>query len=156
FDPRDLPPPGTPMPEPQARDEARAGPTAGFAAAAASGAALLERAGAVGAPADGRAVRAALPDEIYHAAHSRDSSLLVVVALALSSDEAARRQRLVHVELKLGSARAALAARLYAELAPLEPRLRLPVLELALPTLRQRPPEQIAYLSELLARLQEL
>jgi hypothetical protein len=38
------------------------------------------------------------------------------------------------------------------ERAPAE--LRLPVLELALPTLRQRPREELAYLSDLLARVQ--
>jgi Zn-dependent protease with chaperone function len=157
FDPRDLPAPGSALPETRHREDAPASAaTAGFAGASAGGAALLDRAGAIGAPAAGRALREALPDEIYHAAHSRDSSLLVVVALALSPDDATRRQQLALIERQLGATRATLAARLHAELAPLEPRLRLPVLELALPTLRQRPPEQISYLSELLLRLQEL
>jgi hypothetical protein len=157
FDPRDLPAAGSALPETRPRSDAPAqAATAGVAALAASTAPLLERAGAVGAPAVGRAVRDALPDEIYHAAHSRDSSLLVVVALALSRDDATRRQQLALTERQLGATRATLVARLHADLAPLEPRLRLPVLELTLPTLRQRPPEQIAYLSELLLRLHEL
>jgi Zn-dependent protease with chaperone function len=158
FDPRDLPAAGASLPEPRHREDApsSAGAAASFAAEAATGARLLERTGAIGAPAAGRALRDALPDEIYHAAHSRDSSLLVVVALALSVDDATRRQQLALIERQLGATRATLAARLHAEIAPLEPRLRLPVLELALPTIRQRPPEQISYLAELLLRIQEL
>jgi Zn-dependent protease with chaperone function len=155
FDPRDLPRVDTTLPEARTASAERTGPAAGFAAAAPSGP-LLDRAGLLGTPANGHAIRAALPDELYHATHSRESSLLAVIALALSSDGTTRRQQLGLVERQLGAARAALAHRLHAELAPLEPRLRLPVLELALPTLRQRPPEQIAYLWELLARLQEL
>jgi len=92
---------------------------------------------------------------VYHATRSHDSSLLVAVALALSSDEATRRQQLAIVERQLGATRADLARRLFDEIAP-SAELRLPVLELALPTLRQRPREQLAYLSELLVRVQEL
>jgi Zn-dependent protease with chaperone function len=156
FDPRDLPRVDTSLPEARTASAERTGLAAGFTAAAPNGGPVLDRAGVLGTPADGHAIRAALPDELYHATHSRESSLLAVIALALSSDDTTRRQQLGLVERQLGAARAALAARLHAELAPLEPRLRLPVLELALPTLRQRPPEQIAYLWELLARLQEL
>ena len=157
FDPRDLPAAAAAVPETGSReDAATTGAAASFVGASASGAALLDRAGAIGAPAAGHALRDALPDEVYHATHSRDSSLLVVVALALSPDAATRRQQLDLVERQLGATRASLAERLYTELAPLEPRLRLPVLELAMPTLRQRPVEQLSYLCELLLRLQEL
>ncbi len=97
-----------------------------------------------------------MPDEVYHATRSHDSSLLLVVALALSSDEPTRRQQLALVEQQLGTTRAELCRRLFGELERASADLRLPVLELALPTLRQRPREQLAYLSELLTRVQEL
>ncbi len=124
------------------------------AAAAPTAASPLERAGEIAAPA-GRALREAVPDEVYHATRSHDSSLLVAVALALSGDEPTRRQQLAIVERQLGATRADLARRLFDEIAP-SAELRLPVLELALPTLRQRPREQLAYLSDLLVRIQQL
>jgi Zn-dependent protease with chaperone function len=157
FDPADLPPP---------QPHTRTGPTAagygastaGLAAAATavvSTGSPLERAGEIAAPA-GAALRAAVPDELYHATRSRDSSLLVVLALALSGDEQTRRQQLALLERQLGATRAELTARLFADLARSSDELRLPVLELALPTLRERPREQLAYLAELLVRLKEL
>ena len=156
FDPRDLPAPSARPPETRPADTGLSAATAGFAAAAAPSASPLDRAGEIAAPA-GRALREAVPDEVYHATRSRDSSLLVVVALALSSNESTRRQQLALVERQLGAARAELCRRLFGELAtPAAAELHLPVLELALPTLRQRPREQLAYLSELLARVQEL
>jgi Zn-dependent protease with chaperone function len=153
FDPADLPPP-----KPVARtgpvETTHGGATAGFAPAAAV-ASPLERAGEIAAPA-GRALLAAVPDEVYHATRSRDSSLLVVLALALSSDEPTRRQQLGLVEQQLGATRAELCGRLFADLSRGSAELRLPVLELTLPTLRERPREQLVYLSELLHRLKEL
>ncbi|HUQ51447.1 MAG TPA: M48 family metallopeptidase [Gammaproteobacteria bacterium] len=157
FDPSDLPPP-----KPVARTGFVAttpgAATSGLVEAAGTAPATespLERAGEIAAPA-GRALRAAVPDEVYHATRSRDSSLLVVLALALSNDEATRRQQLALVEQQLGATRAELCGRLFADLARASAELRLPVLELALPTLRERPREQLVYLSELLTRLREL
>jgi len=155
FDPRDLPAPSARPPEAQAIESVHGAATAGLAPSAAPGRSPLERAGEIAAPA-GRALREAVPAEVYHAARSRDSSLLVVVALALSNEEPTRRQQLALVERQLGATRAELCGRLFAELGPTAGELRLPVLELALPMLRQRPREQIAYMSDLLARVQEL
>ncbi len=115
----------------------------------------LGRAGEIAAPA-GRALREALPDEVYHATRSRDASLLLVVALALSGDDATRRKQLAFVEQRLGAARTELCKRLHSELGRASAELRLPVLELASPTLRQRPREELEYLWELLTRVQEL
>jgi hypothetical protein len=82
--------------------------------------------------------------------------LLVIVALALSADATTRQQQLALVERQLGAARAELARRLFGDLASGSAELRLPVLELTLPTLRQRPREQLTFVAELLARIQEL
>jgi Zn-dependent protease with chaperone function len=153
FDARDLPPPRT---APAAPNTGADGPTAALAPADAGSPGLLERAGEIDAPAVGGALRDALPDEIYHATRSRDSSLLLVLALAIATDEATRRQQLRLLEQQLGAARLGICERLLAELQSVEPRLRLPILELALPALKQRPAEQLTYLFELLGRLGEI
>jgi Zn-dependent protease with chaperone function len=155
FDPADLPPP-QPLARAGSTDaDYRASAAEVAGAAAAFVGSPLERAGEIAAPA-GVALRAAVPDELYHATRSRDSSLLVVLALALSNDEPTRRQQLALLERQLGATRTELTARLFADLARNSAELRLPVLELALPSLRARPREQLAYLSELLTRLKEL
>jgi Zn-dependent protease with chaperone function len=156
FDPRDFPkpaPPGTHRAD--AAAQATAALAENVAPTALTAVSPLERAGEIAAPA-GRALRAALPDEVYHATRSRDGSLLLVVALALSSYETTRRKQLAFVEQRLGGARTELCKRLLDELEGASADLRLPVLELALPTLRQRPREELEYLWELLTRVQEL
>jgi Zn-dependent protease with chaperone function len=157
FDPRDLPKPTGALPAARVTETSAAEAAAGLVAGAAAPASAspLERAGDIAAPA-GRALREALPDELHQATRSRESSLLLVVALAFSSDEPTRRQQLALVERQLGPVRAELSRRLFGELARTPAELRFPVLELALPTLRQRPREELAYLCDLLARVQAL
>jgi Zn-dependent protease with chaperone function len=162
FDPRDLPPP-QPLPDPAAVGAAvsPAAPRAQRidalqAAAAVGGASLatmLERAGRSEAPEVGGALLAALPAEIAHAARSRESSLLLVLALALSATAEVRERQLGLLESQLGSARAAQCRRLFEDLRAVERPLRLPLVEIALPALKQRPREQIVYLFDLLGRI---
>jgi hypothetical protein len=154
FDPRDLPTPAQPLSTTRT-DAAEHGTTAGLAPASPTNASLLERAGEIAAPA-GRALHEALPDEVHHATRSRDGSLLLVVALALSSEDATRRKQLAFVEQQLGASRAELCKRFHGEIERASAGIRLPVLELALPTLRQRPHEELAYLLNLLTRVQAL
>ncbi|HET8697170.1 MAG TPA: hypothetical protein VFO94_06780, partial [Gammaproteobacteria bacterium] len=116
----------------------------------------LARVGAIETPEVGGALRAALPEPILAAARSRDSALLLVLALALSSDEPARMRQLGLVENQLGRARADECRSLFETLERVPRQLRLPLLELALPALKQRPHEQVAYLFELLGRLKGL
>jgi Zn-dependent protease with chaperone function len=155
FDPRDLTAASAAPPEPAA-DDARAPGVAALAGIAAPAAALLAHAGEVGPAASGRALTAALPIELHDATRSRDASFLVVLALALSVDEGARNRQLELLRQQLGVVRTERCRRLFAGLAAVEARLRLPVLELAFPALKQRPPEQLKYLRELVAKLQEL
>ena len=157
FDPRDLPASVEPLAPTTDETEraAAAGLVAGTTSAAPAHASPLERAGEIAAPA-GRALHEALPDEVLHAARSREGSLLLVVALALSSDAATRRTQLAFVEQQLGAARAELCRRLLGEIERASAEIRLPVLELALPALRQRPREQLAYVVELTTRVQAL
>ena len=155
FDPRDLPPPRTHSTEAPASAPG-AGLAAAFASTAAGAARLLEHAGEIGSPAVGSALREALPAEIYHATRSRDSSVLLVLALALATDAETRRRQRSLLEQQLGATRLRLCERLAEDLESVEPRLRLPILELALPALKRRPNEQINYLFELLTKLGSL
>ena len=157
FDPRDLPTSVEPLPPPRTAEAAESGAAglvgAGFTAPA--GASPLERAGEIAGPA-GRALHEAVPDEVLHAARSREGSLLLVVALGLSSEAATRRKQLAFVEQQLGTQRTELCKRLLGELERAPAELRLPVLELSLPALRQRPRGELAYVVELTTRVQEL
>jgi len=153
FDPRDLPTSVEPLPVPD--ELAERGAVAGLAAASAASASPLDRAGEIAAPA-GRALHEAIPDELRHAARSREGSLLLIVALAVSSEAATRRKQLAFVEQQLGAARGDICKRLLGELDRSPAELRLPVLELTLPALRQRPHAELAYLAELATRVQAL
>jgi Zn-dependent protease with chaperone function len=157
FDPRDLPKPGEPTPSPTARVAPETSfPTAALAAAPARIADPLGRAGQMDAPELGGTLRGSLPEEVYEAARSRDGSLLLVLALGMSSSEASRERQLALVESQLGAARASYSRRLFDDLSRIDVRLRLPVLELALPALKRRPTEQIRYLLDLLGRIASL
>jgi Zn-dependent protease with chaperone function len=154
FDPRNLPTAAPPIPPPAGAEERVSTAVAGLAPL--TGAAPLERAGTIDAPEVGGALRAALPDELQHAARSRDGSLLLIAALALSDDERTRERQVALLESQLGRARAAHCARLHRDLSSTPRHLRLPLVELAAPALKQRPPEQVSYLFDLLRRMAEL
>jgi hypothetical protein len=90
---------------------------------------------------------------------SRDSlqnscpELDLLVELALSSDARLRAQQLTFLEAQLGSTRALRCTRLRGELDHLDASLRIPLLELAMPALKQRPAEQLDFLMELVKRV---
>ncbi len=157
FDPRDLPPPSAMPPSPSGSAADTEGVAAAFAPGVAPAASSpLEHAGAIEAPEVGGALRDALPSEIYHATRSRDASMLLVLALSLSTREPVRQRQVNLLEQQLGPTRVSLCLRLAADLADVDARLRLPIVELAMPALKQRPPEQVAYLFELVGRLAEI
>jgi Zn-dependent protease with chaperone function len=150
FDPRDFPTSVEPLPPPveiSAVAPARLAPDAGVAPP------QLDASGSIGKPELGAALRSAIPEELYHAAHSQESSILLVLALALSTDEPTRRRQEPLLEKKLGLERAARSTRLRAELGYLDRRLWLPLLELAAPALKARPAEQLEFLFELVEAL---
>jgi Zn-dependent protease with chaperone function len=111
----------------------------------------LDSAGRIEAPETGAALWAAIPEELHHAAHSQESSLLLVLALALSADGSPRQRQLL--ERRVGPERAARCVRLHRELLQLDRRLWLPLLELTVPALKQRPAEQLTFLFESAAML---
>ncbi len=119
-------------------------------------ASILETAGHSASHDVAEGLRVAIPDEIYHAAHSRESSLLLILALALADDDRIRARQDDLLEQQLGANRAALSRKLRAEIGAMDEKLKLPVLELAMPALKQRPAEQLEFLSTLLRRLTEI
>jgi Zn-dependent protease with chaperone function len=121
-----------------------------------SAAQLLEQAGHIAPQTFAAALRRSIPEEIGHAAHSKEVSFLLILALGLSRENSARMRQLEFLDLKLGSSRTSRCRALAAELDALDGRFRLPVLELAMPALKARPPEQLGFLTDLLRRLGEL
>jgi Zn-dependent protease with chaperone function len=116
---------------------------------------ILETAGQPASHDVAESLRVAIPGELYHAAHSHESSLLLIIALGFSDDPGARSRQSDLVEQQFGPGRAGLVHELRKELDVLDARLKLPLLELAMPALRQRPPEQLEFLASLLRRLTE-
>ena len=102
------------------------------------------------------ALRVAIPEELHQAAHSPDASLLLILALALGQDRSIRKRQLELLNLRLGDLRAVRCERLAEELDRTGDRLRLPLVEIALPALKQRPPEQLQFLADLLQRLWDI
>jgi len=100
----------------------------------------------------GTVLRQSLPADVTDAAHSTQSSWLLVLALGLERGGGAGGERRL-LESQLGPERAAVCFRLRQHLDNLAPGLLLPLFELTVPALKARPREQIDYLFELLARL---
>jgi Zn-dependent protease with chaperone function len=118
-----------------------------------SDAALLARSGRIESPELARALRAGLPEVLDRAAHDRAASLLLILALAIVPDSVARARQWQLLEQQLGAQRLAHCQQLRAALDALDRRLHLPLLEIAVPALRQRPAAQLAFLQDVLQRL---
>lgn len=105
-------------------------------------------------PEAGSALRRAIPADVLDAAHSSQSAWLLVLSLGLTRGGGTpAEQRLL--ENQLGGDRAARCTALRRAIDSLDPALGLPLVELAVPALRQRPREQIEFLFELLGKLAE-
>jgi Zn-dependent protease with chaperone function len=111
----------------------------------------VESAGTI-APSAGRHLRQAIPADVVDAAHSSQSAWLLVLALGLERGGGSALQRRL-VENQIGADRAARCFDLNRQFETLPPGLRLPLIELAVPALKARPPEQIRFLFDLLAKL---
>ena len=94
-------------------------------------------------------LRRTIPEEVGHAAHSRDGAVLLTLALVLNADPAARRRQSALLESRIGAARTRRVERLYEEAAALGPLYRLPLLELAFPALKDRPQAQLSFVIDL-------
>jgi Zn-dependent protease with chaperone function len=113
----------------------------------------VEDAGRIESADVGAAIHAAIPLELRDAAHSHEASWLLVVALLCSDESVDQRVRQSLLEQRLGSQRTAMCLRMAHEVAQLDIQLRLPLLELCMPALRQRPDSQLQFLLDLIADL---
>jgi Zn-dependent protease with chaperone function len=100
----------------------------------------------------GSLLRRALPEDIVDAAHSTQSSWLLVLALGLERGGGTTEERRL-LENQLGPERAQRCFRLRGQLDTMEQGLLLPLFELTVPALKARPREQLDYLFELLGKL---
>jgi Zn-dependent protease with chaperone function len=141
-------------PSPVAAEEA--GPAfAASAGLAPRGDFSLADAGRIESADVGRALHAAIPADLRESAHAHEASWLLVVALACSDEPADNDRQRLFLEQRLGAQRAAVCLRLRREVAALDVGLRLPLLELCMPALRQRPDEQLDFLLDLVNELIE-
>ncbi|MEQ8207414.1 MAG: M48 family metallopeptidase [Woeseia sp.] len=145
---------------PQAIDEGSDARAAGFAGAAEAtpGSAITDT---IGNPTlqhvlFAGALRIAIPDSLYGAAHSVDSAMLLTLALFINRDGETSPNAFDVLEQQLGEQRTALIRRYHDELAGGSAQWRLPLLEIAFPTLRQLPVQRLEYLLDLSRRLIEL
>lgn len=96
-----------------------------------------------------------IPQALHEAAHSPQDALAVVLAVILSQEALTRERQIAHLRARIKLAPDSLARleALARHGARLEPALRLPLLEIAFPALRQRPPEQLRALVVLVDEL---
>ena len=102
--------------------------------------------------------RSGIPLALQEAAHSPQDALAVVLAVVLSQDAPTRELQIAHLRARIKLAPDTLARleALASHGTRLAPALRLPLLEIAFPALRQRPPEQLRALAILVDELLRL
>ncbi len=101
-------------------------------------------------------LRLAIPQPLYDAAHSIQLSYLLCIALILDRSGRSIERQLSLVTEQLGAERARILREFYTELGRTDPEVRLPLLEIAFPALKQRPSQELAYLVSLTSRLIEI
>jgi len=129
---------------------------AGFAGEAAAGLPIrpdlvAASVGALGGAqlADAVALRASIPSALLDAAHSANEAVALALGLVLSAEPKPRAGQLARIREKFSAAATARIDALAGEIEGLGPAYRLPLLELAFPALKQRPPGQLAALADL-------
>ncbi len=114
-----------------------------------------------GAPDAGSLERAgqllqAVPGELEEAAHEPHGARALIYALVLDRDPAMRQRQLDHLDQRADAGVAEATRRYLAQVQRLAPELRLTLVDLALPALRQLSPEQYRLFRENLQRLIEM
>ncbi|MEE8307391.1 MAG: M48 family metalloprotease, partial [Gammaproteobacteria bacterium] len=94
-----------------------------------------------------------LPSSLADAAHGREGSFLLIIALALNSQPDHRSSQLGLLRNRLGQQRAGYCERLSDELATAGVAVRLPLLEMAFPRVKDRPATQLQFLLALINEL---
>jgi hypothetical protein len=100
-----------------------------------------------------RSLRLGIPHELYDAAHSTELSYLLCIALVLEADNQVDDAQLTILKEQLGSVRADKIHSFALQLAELSPTLKLPILEVAFPSLKRRPAPQLEFLLQLIEKL---
>ncbi len=103
-----------------------------------------------------KSLRRSIPASLYDAAHSSESAYLLTIALVLDRSGKVVERQLSLAQEQLGTRRAQLLRRYYDELSQLGAEYRLPLLEIAFPALKLRPPQELAYVVSLTSRMIEL
>ncbi len=103
-----------------------------------------------------RHLRQSIPDSLYDAAHSPELAYLLTIALILDRTGKHLERQLGLVREQLGSGRADIMRRFYADLSETGAEYRLPLLEVAFPALKLRPSPELSYLVSLASRLIEI
>lgn len=116
---------------------------------------------AVGMPEAGHiqfasSLRQSIPENLYRAAHSGDDALPLVLALLLDANDAVRRTQLGLIAQHLGNTMVMTAETLQVEIQKLGTGLRLPLLQIAFPQIKNRPLEQLERMAALVQRLIEV
>jgi hypothetical protein len=117
---------------------------------------VLESVGQIESADVGNTLRTALPADLYDAAHSHELSILLVLALACSPNPDTAMRQLMFIEQRLGRQRSLICTRMHTQISELDVQSRLPLLELSMPALKQRPDEQIGFLLDLLDELAQM
>jgi hypothetical protein len=87
--------------------------------------------------------QANIPDALLRAAHARSLAPALVLALALNPDPAERSRQIARSRERLPEALLEHLDAILTMIAPLNPAHRLPLIELAVPALRQRSPQEL-------------
>ena len=98
-------------------------------------------------------LRSSVPEVLYDAAHSSELAYLLTIALIMDRSGKVLNRQLGLAEDRLGQQRTRLVRKFYNEVQGIGAEYRLPLLEIAFPSLRRRPPPQLAYLIELAERM---
>lgn len=102
------------------------------------------------------ALRQSISENLYRAAHSNTDALPLVLALLLDADEAVRRTQLDIIAEQLGGTTVMTAETLQLEIQQLGTALRLPLLHISFPLIKNRPMDQLESIAELVQRLVEV
>jgi Zn-dependent protease with chaperone function len=102
------------------------------------------------------ALHDSMPAQLIEAAHAREGSFLLIIALALQADAEDQTAQLALLRNRLGEQRASYCARLSQSLREAGVAVRLPLLEMAFPRVKDRPASQLDFLLMLINELAAL
>ena len=101
-------------------------------------------------------LRGSIPEALYGAAHSTELAYLLTIALILDRSGKVVDRQLALAREQLGEERTKLLRKYYDQICALGAEYRLPLLVIAFPTLKLRPPAELSYLCSLTMRMIEV